>query len=38
MQAATYQSHRSRIGNYSDNSAVDARVRLASDALELFWK
>ena len=38
MQAATHQSHRSRIGNYSDNSAVDAWVRLTSDALELFRK
>jgi len=38
MQAATYQSHRSRIGSYSDHSAADAWVRLTSDALELFRK
>jgi hypothetical protein len=38
MQAATHQSHRSRIGNYADHGAVDAWVRLTSDALELYRK
>jgi hypothetical protein len=38
MQPASYQSHRSRIGSYADRSAVDAWVRLTSDALELCRK
>jgi len=38
MRAATYQSHRSRIGSYSDHSAADAWVRLTADALELIRK
>ena len=38
MQAATYQSHRSRIASYADHGAADAWVRLTSDALELFRK
>jgi hypothetical protein len=38
MQAATYQSHRSRIGSYAAHSAADAWMRLTSDALELFRK
>jgi hypothetical protein len=35
MQAATYQSRRSRIGSYVDRSVVGAWVRLTSDVLEL---
>jgi hypothetical protein len=38
MRAATYQSRRSRIGSYADHRAVDAWMRLTSDALELWRK
>jgi hypothetical protein len=38
MRAATYQSRRSQIGSYADHSAVDAWMRLTSDALELWRK
>jgi hypothetical protein len=38
MRAATYQSHRNRIGRYADHCAAHAWVRLTSDALELIRK